>query len=72
MEKNHTTASDFRMDRRRFLHLSSLVGAGAATGLLWGCAPVAPGTTTRSPCRRSDHQSGSGWACGRVNSRPGC
>ena len=49
MEKNRTTAVEFRMDRRRFLHLSSLVGVGAASGLLWGCAPVAPGTTTEAP-----------------------
>jgi peptide/nickel transport system substrate-binding protein len=46
MEKNRTTVVEFRMDRRRFLHLSSLVGAGAASGLLWGCAPTAPGATT--------------------------
>jgi peptide/nickel transport system substrate-binding protein len=44
MEKNRSTSVQFSMDRRRFLHLSSLIGAGAATGLLWGCAaPVAPG-----------------------------
>jgi peptide/nickel transport system substrate-binding protein len=43
MEKKRPTAVGFHMDRRRFLHLSSLIGAGAATGLLWGCAPAAPG-----------------------------
>ena len=42
MEKKNTTAAGFPMDRRRFLHLSSLVGVGAASGLLWGCAPTAP------------------------------
>ncbi|HXF62195.1 MAG TPA: ABC transporter substrate-binding protein [Caldilineaceae bacterium] len=34
------------LSRRRFLQLSSLIGAGAASGLLWGCAPApapAPG-----------------------------
>ena len=47
MEKNRPTSVEFRMDRRRFLHLSSLIGAGAATGLLWGCAaPAAPGAST--------------------------
>lgn len=45
MEKN--TPVNFRMDRRRFLHLSSLVGVGAASGLLWGCAPsTTPEATT--------------------------
>lgn len=44
MEKSSPTSVQFSMDRRRFLHLSSLIGAGAASGLLWGCAaPVAPG-----------------------------
>lgn len=28
------------LTRRRFLQLSSLVGAGTAAGLLWGCAPA--------------------------------
>lgn len=32
------------MSRRRFLQLSGLIGASAASGLLWGCAP--PVTTT--------------------------
>lgn len=49
MEKNRTTADELRMDRRRFLHLSSLVGVGTAAGLLWGCAPVAPGTSIEAP-----------------------
>jgi peptide/nickel transport system substrate-binding protein len=47
MEKNRPTPVEIRMDRRRFLHLSSLIGAGAATGLLWGCAaPATPGAST--------------------------
>ncbi|MEZ4633684.1 MAG: ABC transporter substrate-binding protein [Caldilineaceae bacterium] len=37
-----------KINRRRFLQLSAMVGTGAATGLLWGCAapttaPAAPG-----------------------------
>ena len=32
------------LSRRHFLQLSGLVGAGAASGILWGCAPApAPG-----------------------------
>lgn len=45
MEKKRTTAVEFYMDRRRFLHLSSLIGIGAATGLLSACAPAAPDTS---------------------------
>lgn len=32
------------LTRRRFLQLSSLVGAGTAAGLMWGCAPAASTT----------------------------
>jgi peptide/nickel transport system substrate-binding protein len=31
--------------RRQFLHLSALLGAGVASGLLYGCAPAAPAPT---------------------------
>jgi len=42
----HTTESLRRaLTRRRFLQLSSLVGAGSAAGLLWGCAPAATPST---------------------------
>jgi peptide/nickel transport system substrate-binding protein len=58
MEKKHTTAVDFRMDRRRFLHLSSLVGVGAASGLLWGCAPVAPGAAPAAEVTTGEGPSG--------------
>ena len=42
MEKNQPSATDFRMDRRRFLHLSSLVGVGAASGTTLGLCPGRP------------------------------
>ncbi len=42
MEQHRFTANNLRVDRRRFLQLSSLVGVGAASGMLWGCAPAAP------------------------------
>ncbi len=39
-----------KFNRRRFLQLSAMLGTGAATGLLWGCAAptttVAPGAAT--------------------------
>ena len=66
MEKNRTTAVNLRMDRRRFLHLSSLVGAGAASGLLWGCAPVAPGTTTEAPAAEVTVSEGATGAVGEL------
>ncbi len=44
MEQEHHTTTPARVNRRTFLQLSSLIGVGAASGLLWGCAPaVAPG-----------------------------
>lgn len=43
MEPSQTSPTHVRVDRRRFLQLSSLIGVGAASGLLWGCtAPAVP------------------------------
>ena len=42
MEQERHITTPARVNRRTFLQLSSLVGVGAASGLLWGCAPAAP------------------------------
>lgn len=46
MNRKQPSSHDRRLSRRRFIQLSSLIGAGAASGVLWGCAApqdVAPG-----------------------------
>lgn len=58
MEQHRMTPADLRVNRRRFLQLSSLIGAGAASGLLWGCAPVAPGTAPAAEVTTSEGPSG--------------
>jgi peptide/nickel transport system substrate-binding protein len=40
----HRDSNGRPINRRRFLQLSALVGTGAASGLLWGCAAPAPTT----------------------------
>src|SRR5690606_21470315 len=40
------------------LHLSSLIGVGAASGILWGCAPAAPGTAPVADVTTSEGPAG--------------
>jgi peptide/nickel transport system substrate-binding protein len=42
MAQEQQNESHFEMNRRRFMQLSSLVGVGAASGILWGCAAPVP------------------------------